>query len=45
MSGDLASEIKKKTEILNRLEDENNNLKASVVQLQKVEAESLKLVG
>lgn len=45
MSGDLASEIKKKTEILNRLEDENNNLKTSVVQLQKAEAESLKLVG
>lgn len=45
LSGDLASEIKKKTEILNRLEDENNNLKTSVVQLQKAEAESLKLVG
>ena len=45
LSGDLASEIKKKTEILNRLEDENNNLKTSVIQLQKAEAESLKLVG
>ncbi|PFX31720.1 RIMS-binding protein 2 [Stylophora pistillata] len=43
LTGDLASEIKKKTEILCRLEDENNNLKSSVVQLQKAEAESLKL--
>ena len=44
LAGDLAAEIKKKTERLYMLEDENNNLKSSVEQLQKAEAESLKLV-
>ncbi len=44
LAGDLAAEIKKKTERLNKLEDENNNLKYSMEQLQKAEAESLKLV-
>lgn len=44
LAGDLAADIKKKTERLKMLEDENNNLKSSVTQLQKAEAESLKLV-
>ena len=44
LAGDLAAEIKKKTERLNMLEDENHNLKSSMEQLQKAEAESLKLV-
>ena len=44
LTGDLAADIKKKTERLKMLEDENNNLKSSVAQLQKAEAESLKLV-
>lgn len=44
LAGDLAADIKKKTERLKMLEDENNNLKSSMTQLQKAEAESLKLV-
>lgn len=44
LAGDLAADIKKKTERLKLLEDENNNLKSSMTQLQKAEAESLKLV-
>ena len=44
LAGDLAADIKKKTERLKVLEDENNNLKSSVTQLQKAEAESMKLV-
>jgi len=44
LAGDLAADIKKKTERLRMLEDENNNLKSSMTQLQKAEAESLKLV-
>ena len=44
MAGDLAADIKKKTERLRMLEDENNNLKSSMTQLQKAEAESFKLV-
>lgn len=45
LAGDLAAEIKKKTERLSKIEAENNNLKSSVAQLQKAEAESFKLVG
>jgi len=44
LAGDLAADIKKKTERLRMLEDENNNLKSSMTQLQKAEAESFKLV-
>lgn len=44
LAGDLAADIKKKTERLKMLEDENNNLKSSMTRLQKAEAESLKLV-
>ena len=45
LAGDLAAEIKKKSERLSIMEEENKNLKYSVAHLQKAEAESLKLVG
>lgn len=44
-SGDFAAEIRKKAERLDSVEAENKNLKTSLQQLQKAEAESLKLVG
>lgn len=44
-SGDFSAEIRKKTERLDIIEAENKRLKASVEQLQKAEAESIKLVS